>query len=307
MKRKIPITLVSGFLGSGKTTLIGEILSRYTPQLKIAIIQNEFAASGIDGYILRKENSAFTLRELNTGSIFCSCLFSQFKEAIIELTQNDAFDLVIVEATGIADPIGIAQLFEDEAVNQHCYLSRILTVVDAARFLRGISKIVGARHQVQVADMVLISKVDLTDNETVRQVAREIREINPLAEVSIGISADNILAAPLSNLISQGVNGELTRCGEGGYQSKIFKTTKAVTRANLDKFLDSLDDDILRLKGFVIDPHGESYMIQYQPGQCEVIPIKGAIIGNTELISIGYREPNFNLLQANTFTWCGAV
>ncbi len=302
--KKIPIVLISGFLGSGKTTLIGKILSLFASRLKIAIIQNEFAASGIDGYILSEVSSDFTLREINTGSIFCSCLFSQFKDAVVELTQSRELDLVIVEATGVADPIGIAQLFEDTIIDQRCYLSRIVTVVDTSRFLKGVSKITSARHQVQVADLVILSKVDLSGEETIKQVESEIFTINPLSKITTAAEVDSTIeemlldkATPL--VVLQEIRGELSRCSARAYTSKIFKTTRAVRRSNLEIFLNSLNEDTLRLKGFVVDPQGQSYIVQYQPGQCEVIPMSGAIVGNTELISIGYCQPNFNLLQAN--------
>ncbi len=301
---KIPIILISGFLGSGKTSLIGRLLSNYSSKIKIAVVQNEFAASSIDGQILQGGDKSFTLRELNTGSIFCSCLFSHFKDVVVELASTSRVELIIVEATGIADPIGIAQLLEDEAVTRLCYLSRIVTLIDASRFLRGVSFIVGARHQVQVADMVFVSKVDLVDSQMRLDVECEVRKINPMVEILSGDYSDIDLRAMIEEpseplALRQGIAGELTRCGTGGYISKIFKTTAPISRANLERFLASLGDEILRLKGFVRDEHGVSYVVQYIPGKAEVIALTGDAIGNTELISIGYKAPNFNLLHGS--------
>ncbi|MFI3286446.1 MAG: CobW family GTP-binding protein [Rikenellaceae bacterium] len=305
---KIPIVLISGFLGSGKTTLIGNFIEECSSALRVAVVQNEFAASGVDGQLLCASSPKFILRELNTGSIFCSCLFSHFKDAVVELSQHSQVDIIVVEATGIADPIGIAQLMEDESVASCCYLARIITIVDASRFLKGVSKIISAYHQVQVADIVMVSKTDLVNISTTQAVEREVKRINPLAKVHLGCSSEFMLHpllfdSTLPIAVDQHIEGALTHCGSGGYVSKIFKTTRPIAHDKLELFLDSLDENILRLKGMVVDEWGRSLLIQYIPGQREVIPMNEGVVGATELISIGYSSPNFNLLNANTFYW----
>lgn len=302
MNAKVPIILVTGFLGSGKTSFLGQILKEYSTSRKIAVVQNEFAQSSIDGLILRELKGEFTLKELNTGSIFCSCLFSQFKNLLIELSQSVMPDLVLVEATGIADPIAIAELMEDERVSQNYYLSRIFTVVDAPRFSAVLSKIMGVRNQVQVADVVLINKVDLVDHTTMQQVIKEVAAINPLTKIVIG-NRDNFDVKPLFNddlmqsgVLEKGLKGKLTRCGDGDYISKSFKTTAYIELAKLEAFLASLGEDILRLKGYITTPQGESFVVQYVPGHSEIIPCTRAL-GYTELISIGYVAPPYAMLQ----------
>lgn len=298
MKKKSAIVLVTGFLGCGKTTLISEFLRSGSSQRSIAVIQNEFSQTSIDGDILRGIGRDFTLKELNTGSIFCVCLFAKFKDAVVEIVEQFAPDIIVVEASGIADPIAVAELVEDKRVADVAYLSRILTVVDAPRFEGALSKIVGVRHQVQVADAVLVNKCDLADDEQLDRVSKAIKQINPAAHEIRGehgrFEMDDLLGDEPTGVVRL---GELTRCGEGGYISKSFRSTQLVDRAKLDAFLASLTDETLRLKGYITTTDNESLMVHYVPGQCEVTRCESDLAGRCELISIGFAVPQFNMLK----------
>lgn len=303
-KPKTPLILVAGFLGSGKTSLLKEILNHFGEKKRIAIVQNEFAQSSIDSLILNEVNAGFVMREINTGSIFCSCLFSQFKTVLKELSSNHAVDMVVVEASGIADPIAIAQLMEDKELELNYYLSRIVSVVDAPRFLGVLVNIVGVRHQVQVADVVIVNKRDLVDEKTLEAVINKVREINPVAMIASGshskFDISSILSGDLkSNIEKSNITGELTKCGDGGYISRCYKSAKLISRERLEEFLGSLDENTLRLKGFVTLDDGSCVIVQYVPNQLEIQPIKQTL-GRCELISIGYEAPNYELLITKT-------
>ncbi|MFI3248055.1 MAG: CobW family GTP-binding protein [Rikenellaceae bacterium] len=296
--KKSAIVLVTGFLGCGKTTLIRELLLNVSGNKRIAVIQNEFSQTSIDGDILRDVGRDFSMKELNTGSIFCVCLFAKFKEAVVEMVERYTPDIIIVEASGIADPIAVAELVEDKKVAGVAYLSRILTVVDAPRFEVALSKIVGVRHQVQVADAVLVNKCDLVGEEQLDRVSKMIADINPLACEKRGVFGKYEIGELLSDVPSDVVRlGELTRCGDGDYISKSFRSAQMVERDKLDAFLETLTDDTLRLKGYVTTTDGESLMIHYVPGQCVVTRCEGRMAGRCELISIGYVVPLFNMLK----------
>lgn len=298
-----PIVLVTGFLGSGKTTLLKNMLTFLQKQHKrVAVIQNEFAQTSIDGELLQDVQRDFILKELNTGSIFCACLFSQFKNVLVELSESKDVDMVIIEATGIADPIAVAQLLEDKRIAKHYFLSRIVAVVDAPRFEHVLSKITGVRHQLQVADNILVNKIDLVRKESLEDVLSHVKDVNPIAKIDTAEHAafdmkrifnDRSVSAAQSNPIK---DGKLTKCGEGNYLSKSFKETCPITRENLNTFLSSLDEDILRLKGYITLEDGSCFVLQYVPGQTELKESTNRM-KQTELISIGYAVPNFNLLK----------
>ncbi len=301
-KRQLPVILVTGFLGSGKTTLLKNILNHLNgAQKRVAVVQNEFAQSSIDGDILREVDSEFTLHELNTGSIFCACLFSQFKRVLVEIANRGGVDVVVVEATGIADPIAAAQLLEDREVVDRYFLSQIITVVDAPRFEGILSRITGVRHQIQVADSVLINKIDGVDEAGRERGVAIIKEINPLAYVQCGSYGEFDLDAIFgrgakSTLYKSSLNGALTKCGEGGYISKSYKSTTPISREKLDRFFESLDDDILRLKGYLTLDSGECMVVQYVPGEL-AMELSVNQMRQTELVAIGYKMPKFELLQ----------
>ena len=300
MAPKIPLILVTGFLGSGKTSFLANYLSSFSEGHRIAVVQNEFAPSSIDSEVLREENKDFILRELDKGSIFCACLFSSFKNTLVELAQNETPDAVLVEATGIADPIAVAQVMEDERVNAAYYLQKIVTIVDSCRFLSVLEHIVGVRHQIEVADYIFLNKTDLVESALLEKIEEKIIALNPFASIiksSYGrFTVEELDANDPAQLVSRNVAGPLTRCGQGNYISRVFKTSLPTSLEKVKELLDTFDCDMLRLKGYVTDKERNSFMIQYVPGQTEIIPCKRPM-GRTELIYVGFKEPDFGILQ----------
>ena len=108
MEKKIKLYLLTGFLGSGKTTFLTNILNDLSGQ-RVGVIMNEFGKVGIDGTIIKKED--IELIEINKGSIFCSCLQLSFVSALVEMADRD-MDYVFVESSGLADPSNIGEFLE---------------------------------------------------------------------------------------------------------------------------------------------------------------------------------------------------
>ena len=301
IRRQVPIVLLTGFLGSGKTTLLKEMMQALNKESKkVAVIQNEFANNSIDGDLLKDAGLEFELRELNTGSIFCACLFGQFKVVLKDLANRQTLDFVIVEATGIADPIAVAQLLEDKDIAKHYYLSKIISMVDAPRFTNVLSRITGVRNQIKVADLVIVNKIEQVAESQLNKVKEEISKVNPLVNIIYTSYAEisdfnSLELASRSSNNKHISNAELTKCGEGNYQTKCFKTTNAISKKQLESFCLSLTDDILRVKGYVMLDDGCCYVMQFVPGQVNLAPIDEKA-RKTELVSIGYDIPEFELL-----------
>lgn len=289
---KIPLVLVTGFLGSGKTTLLKELLSTYGSDKRIAVVQNEFADSGVDGKELKESGVRFELLEINTGSVFCICLFGGFREQLTYLIEENEPDVVILEATGLADPIAVGELFN---TNADVYLSNVLCVVDAPNYERASKTALCIDNQLRVADMVIINKCDLADSEKLEQIKAQIATKNPCAEIvctSYG-KLDNCDLTKQHNI--SGITGELSQRNDA-IISQVLRSRNKISRERLEDFLSGLTEQTIRLKGYVVLDSGESVMVQYIYGSYQ-ITVASHQQFSTELTSLGYTEIDFSKLK----------
>ncbi len=179
--RRVPATILTGFLGSGKTTLLNRILAANTG-MRIAIIVNEIGDVGIDGGLIEQTHDDEVM-ELTAGCICCT-IRGDLLIGIQRILERPAPpEYLIIETSGIADPLPVAQTMFLPYLRQAVRLDSIITVVDAEQFprqLRG-SQMVG--EQLEFANIVVLSKVDLVTPETVATVEATIREMNPYAPI----------------------------------------------------------------------------------------------------------------------------
>lgn len=183
----IPTTILTGFLGAGKTTLLNRIL-REEHGMKIAVIENEFGQENIDNEILVQE-SREQIVEMNNGCICCTVR----GDLIIGLSDlakrraagEIAFDRVVIETTGLANPGPVAQtFFIDEEVGANYMLDAVVTVVDARHAMQQLDEHEEAQRQVGFADKILLSKTDLVDSAAVDALSARLKRINPRAPIS---------------------------------------------------------------------------------------------------------------------------
>jgi G3E family GTPase len=168
--------VVSGFLGSGKTTLILATVGKYieTTGQKVVIIVNDFGQVGIDGKIMSKYG--LEVQEMPSGCICCT-LGSDFLETVSTVAEKFTPDLILVEPTGIADPANIAdtmQLYRGPKLGR----LRIFVVVDAVRFpliMKALA--VPLKNQLKAADVILINKVDQATEAQVAEVEESLRQL----------------------------------------------------------------------------------------------------------------------------------
>ncbi|PNH12128.1 COBW domain-containing protein 1 [Tetrabaena socialis] len=184
---RIPVTVVTGFLGSGKTTLVNRILKERHGR-RIAVIENEFGEVGVDdGLVLNSQEEIF---EMNNGCICCTVRGDLIKIMHKLQKRNPKIHSVLVETTGLADPAPVAQtFFVDDFVQEHYRLDAIITVVDAKHLVQHLDdqKPEGVENeaieQLAFADRVLLNKVDLVTDEEKAEVVRRIKGINGAAEI----------------------------------------------------------------------------------------------------------------------------
>ncbi len=185
MTQKIPVTIVSGFLGAGKTTLINKVLKEKHGE-HIAVVINEFGEIGVDHqFVLDVEEEIY---QMDNGCLCCTLrtdIADMLKSILMVKEQNGIrVDRVLFETTGLADPAPIAQTFINVPfLNEHFILDAVLTVVDAKNFLYQTAHQPEPAKQVGFADKIFMSKHSLVDETIYTKVINEVRSINAFAEI----------------------------------------------------------------------------------------------------------------------------
>ncbi|MGC8806597.1 MAG: CobW family GTP-binding protein [Thiomonas sp.] len=188
MSTLIPATIVTGFLGSGKTTLLKRVLNEAHGS-RIAVIENEFGEENIDSDILVREEGE-QIVQMSNGCICCTIrddLRATLADLALKRRKGEiAFDRVIIETTGIADPGPVAQTFfmDDEVASQYM-LDAILTLVDAVHAEQQLDTRQEARRQVGFADQIFISKADLVSKDALAALQHRLAHMNPRAKQSV--------------------------------------------------------------------------------------------------------------------------
>ncbi|ASB48256.1 CobW family GTP-binding protein [Alkalitalea saponilacus] len=190
----IPVTIVTGFLGAGKTTFLNGLLKKH-PKSKFLIIENEAGNINIDGMLLEKNDN--NVIELTDGCICCS-LNAELGTLLNSLILAGAkYDYLIIEATGMADPSEVIQLFMGNRAQQYFRLDAVVALVDAGLFLSQFTKYEEIRRQLAQSDIILINKTDLATEADIKKITGKIKTLNPFArlfETKFGETPDiNIL------------------------------------------------------------------------------------------------------------------
>jgi len=170
----LPVTIITGFLGSGKTTLLNHILSNQQG-VKTAVLVNEFGEIGIDNDLIMKTEE--DMIELNNGCICCSINGELLKSVETILERKDSIDYLIVETTGLADPLPVAMTFVTSKLRELTRLDSIITVVDAENFNDELISSQIGRNQIIYGDILLLNKCDLVSDEKISLIDNKLREI----------------------------------------------------------------------------------------------------------------------------------
>lgn len=277
------LILISGFLGSGKTTLLKNLLSLHKGK-RIAVIQNEFAPSGVDGKELKLSEDNFKLVEINNGSVFCVCLLSNFIENITKLIDEYHPEIIYLEASGISDPISICELLNNEAIQNKVRYSGAWCVVDALNFDKSAVFVQRAKHQVRVADKIILNKIDLVDENQITNLIQKIKDINPFAEI-VEKEFCAIQSVEL-NKVQGTIEGSFEDKRQDDIKTAVYRTTSIISEENLKVFLTELSEISIRAKGFVRVGANEFRLFQLTYTNFEIIPLNN-YTGSCEIIAFG--------------------
>ncbi|MBE9051156.1 GTP-binding protein [Nostocales cyanobacterium LEGE 11386] len=179
-KQGMPVTIITGFLGSGKTTLLNHILSNQQG-LKTAVLVNEFGEIGIDNELIVSTDE--NMVELNNGCICCT-INNDLVDAVYKvLERQESLDYLVVETTGLADPLPVALTFLGTELRDLTRLDSIITVVDAANYSLDLFNSQAAYSQIAYGDVIILNKADLVDAAALDELERKINEVKEGARI----------------------------------------------------------------------------------------------------------------------------
>lgn len=240
-----PLTIVTGFLGSGKTTLLRSVLARGAGGRRVAVLVNEFGAVGLDGMALTQSGSAPVI-ELPGGCLCCAA-GTDFLVAIEELLDY-APTQIIVETSGLAEPSAVVRRAHEAGLP----VDAVVAVVDAVNLPVALAASPVTAWQIRAADLIVLSKVDLTSEAIQADAIQRVRALNSraaLLPVVQGQLAPDLLFGP------QAVGGERGADSShepgDGFRSLVWQHAHPLRRDALLAALNDLPATVYRLKGLV--------------------------------------------------------
>jgi G3E family GTPase len=255
---KIPVTVVTGFLGAGKTTLIRRFLQSPEGQ-GTAVIVNEFGAVGIDDALVREAAEETVL--LGNGCLCCitrTDLQVALRRLVFDRERGTVppFARVLIETSGLADPGPILQTFStDRALGGEFHVDVVLAVVDAVNGEAALDDAVEARKQVILADRLIVSKSDLATPGGVERLTLRLQQLNPHAAIDVAVAGaldPNRLIEP----VSRGRSGFVAEAEHGdGIASFVLEWNGAIAWPAFSRSMETLialrGPDLLRVKGLL--------------------------------------------------------
>lgn len=240
--------LITGFLGSGKTTFLRRFIRLFAGR-KIQLIVNEFGKEGVDGTLLAGLGAY--LQEISGGSVFCSCRMDQFEKVLHQSAEVNA-DVILVEASGLSDPTGVRRLFSQTERFPHIEYRGGICLIDAVRFPKIYATARTCVKQLASSDVAVVNKVDRATPEQLAETLSLISGQRPdmaILQTSFGEVGAEVLA--LLEKAQAQPSSDLPLAADLTLRQLNIHLAATMTMYSLRKFIEMFLEDTFRVKGFV--------------------------------------------------------
>ncbi|WP_080844102.1 CobW family GTP-binding protein [Cytobacillus gottheilii] len=277
--RKMPVYLINGFLGSGKTTMMLKMIKKLQKDgLKVAILLNELGQTNLERHMFKEEN----FFELLNGCICCS-LQDDLKKVMHDLSslhKDGTVDVAVIEGTGVANPGEIHEILNQHPFSDLFLLKESVCITDASMLQEYLSVFSSSKEvrnlqkqQIHHASYIVLNKVDLIDHKTdlekVRKLVRKINTDAAINETTYGDCVDDLFQTQ-SSLATKGKKSEEDYAHHREIKAIKIQNVNNVGRTDVNRILSSLIKDMIRAKGTIYDPSEEQwYHFQYASGKLQ--------------------------------------
>jgi len=235
----------------------------------------------------------FEVLEVNNGSVFCICLLANFIDSLAAFIDEYQPEIIMLEASGLSDPIAVAELFQHKKLRDKIYLAHVWSVVDAVNYHKVSHMVERLKRQIMISDTLIINKVDI-GGKNLPDIRKSLTELNPDA-VHIESSYCYIQFETMRGLLisdpvglkKQHQHSSMIPQDRANVNTVVLKTTFTISKVQLDLFLKDVENRVFRMKGFVNLDEGQTIRIQSVFGVTRTEQID-QYTGPTELIGIGF-------------------
>ncbi len=252
----VKIIILTGFLGSGKTTFLKKLIEKHSDQ-KIGVVMNDFGKIGVDAELIDRDG--IKIAEINSGSIFCSCKSDQFVKAMLEVIKENV-ETILVESSGLANPStlpGILDIIKNKK-GEDIDKIEILGVMDATNIYKLVQTVQILKQQIAISDMLILNKCDIATDEEKEKSFNSIRQYNAdslIYETSFAEVPDNIIDTVLHKDDKQIFENKFTIA-----RNLLVRLPEGSEKDKVEKWVESFKRKIYRIKGFLKLKEGWFYL-----------------------------------------------
>jgi G3E family GTPase len=294
------VDIVSGFLGSGKTSLLRHVLDGPLRGTRVAVIMNEIGEIGIDGMVLTGFGAIERLVELSSGCLCCSIDEYRFDAAIQDLLDTVRPDLIVMESSGVADPLALAERSRGAGLR----VDAVITVVDASNVGRWLRDTVVAHRQIRAADFLVLNKIDLVARGRLDGIERRLRRLNARAIVARAahgaVDLPLLFAPEVAAYRERAVHRDArvhtdAHLDADGIGAFVYRSHRPLRREGFERIVAHFPRQVYRAKGLVQFSGQEwPYVFNYTCGRSDLAWIRlPGTPGETQVVVIGRQTGRY--------------